>query len=80
MLPVLRMIMKIVSARGPTPPILKCYLVSVRKEKSIFLTRPTLVFPAGYNFREGGVGPLADTISIIVRWQHLPPNQRAYHY
>ncbi len=30
-------------------------------------------FSAGYNFREGRSGHLADTIFIIiVRWQHLP--------
>ena len=38
---------KVVSARGPTPPILKCY------------------FSAGYNFQEGGVGPLADTVNQL---------------
>ncbi len=27
---------KVVSARGRAPPILKCYLVSVSNEKSIF--------------------------------------------
>ena len=48
---------KVVSAREPTPPILKCYLVSVSNEKSIFM----YVWSAGYNFHAGGVGPLADT-------------------
>ncbi len=31
---------KVVSARWPTPPILKCYLVSVSNEKSIFQVGP----------------------------------------
>ena len=69
---------KVVSARGPTPPILKCYLLGVCQQCKIhFLTRPALV---QFSRRRSRPSSGYSLFIIIVRWQHLPSRFKIWTY